>query len=282
MNFPPSLQPIDYLILGHLTRDLTPTGPRLGGTASYAALTAKALGLRVGIVTSWGEEVPLNGLQDIPIVNYPTEASSTFENIYTPKGRIQIIHEIAPKLDYHMVPEVWRSAEIVHFGPVAQEVEPSLARRFPSALIGVTPQGWMRRWDAAGHVSAAEWPDSDFVLQNVSACVLSIEDIEGNEARVEDMAASSRVLVVTEGRLGSRVYWRGDVRRFTPPTVTEVDATGAGDIFATAFFTRLYLTRDPWEAARFATQLAANSVTRVGIEGVPTPEEVKASLIEVF
>jgi sugar/nucleoside kinase (ribokinase family) len=64
--------------------------------------------------------------------------------------------------------------------------------------------------------------------------------------------------------------------------MTEVDATGAGDIFAAAFFTRLYLTRDPWEAARFATQLAAYSVMRVGLEGIPTPEEIQACRVEVL
>ena len=57
--------------------------------------------------------------------------------------------------------------------------------------------------------------------------------------------------------MGARLYWNGDVRRFRPPSVKEVDATGAGDIFAAAFFTRLYITRDPWEAARFATPLSA-------------------------
>ena len=40
------IAPIDYLIIGHLTQDLTPSGPMLGGTASYASLTARALGLR--------------------------------------------------------------------------------------------------------------------------------------------------------------------------------------------------------------------------------------------
>jgi hypothetical protein len=59
------LEPINYLIIGHLTRDLTPSGPRIGGTAAYAGLTANALGLRVGIVTSWGAEVPLGQLQPI-------------------------------------------------------------------------------------------------------------------------------------------------------------------------------------------------------------------------
>ena len=75
---------------------------------------------------------------------------------------------------------------------------------------------------------------------------------------------------------------RGDSRRFLPPAVTEVDPTGAGDIFATAFFTRLLNTRDPWEAARFANRIAAISVTRPGMAGVPSPDEVRACLVEVL
>ncbi len=46
------LEPVDYLVIGHLTEDLTPAGPRLGGTAAFSALTARALGLRVGVVSA--------------------------------------------------------------------------------------------------------------------------------------------------------------------------------------------------------------------------------------
>ncbi|HAX70479.1 MAG TPA: hypothetical protein DCY14_12775, partial [Anaerolineae bacterium] len=60
------------------------------------------------------------------------------------------------------------------------------------------------------------------------------------------------------------------------------DATGAGDIFAAAFFARCVRTRDPWEAARFATQLASYSVTRVGLQGIPTPKEIEQCLMEVL
>ncbi len=49
-----SLEPVDYLVVGHVAADVTPTGVQLGGTVSYSALTARALGLRVGIVTSSG------------------------------------------------------------------------------------------------------------------------------------------------------------------------------------------------------------------------------------
>jgi hypothetical protein len=98
------LEPIDYLVIGHITRDLTPEGPRLGGTVAYSGLTARALGLRVGIVTSWGEEMPLGPLADISIANLSAESSTTFENVNTPEGRIQIIHSVAPRLDLHLIP----------------------------------------------------------------------------------------------------------------------------------------------------------------------------------
>ena len=140
----------------------------------------------------------------------------------------------------------------------------------------------MRAWDAQGHVHASEWPEAAFTLQQSGAAILSIEDVLNDESRIEEMASASRILVVTEGAAGARVYWNGDVRRLRPPQVEEIDATGAGDIFAAAFFTRLYLTRDPWESARFANQIAATSVTRRGLEGIPTPEEMQEYLIEVL
>jgi sugar/nucleoside kinase (ribokinase family) len=276
------LEPVDYLVIGHLTLDITPDGPRLGGTATYAALTAQALGLRVGIVTSWGAELPLGPLRSTPVVSFPTDQSTTFENVEMDYGRVQYIRHVAPRLDLYMIPEPWRGASIVHLAPVAQEVEPSLIRNFPSALIGITPQGWLRSWDSEGLVHVTEWPEAAFVLERAGATVISLQDVGASEDRLFEMAASSRVLAVTEAAAGSRVYWQGDVRRFSVPVVEEVDPVGAGDIFAAAFFVRLYTTRDPWEAARFANQLAANSVTRPGLTGIPTPEEIEESMVEIF
>jgi hypothetical protein len=276
------LQPIDYLLIGHITVDIISGGLRLGGTSTYSALTAQALGLRIGVVTSWAGEIPLGPLSTIPIISFPTEQSTTFENIYTSKGRVQKIHHIAPRLDYYHIPEPWRSAPIVHLAPIAQEVEPSLIRNFPTALIGVTPQGWLRSWDANGHVTHSEWPEARFVLERSGAAVISSDDVNDDEGRIEELANSCRILVVTDGREGSRLYWNGDVRRFRPPSVTEVDPTGAGDIFAAAFFSRLYTTRDPWEATRFATLISALSVTRPGLESIPTQQEIQESMVEVY
>jgi sugar/nucleoside kinase (ribokinase family) len=47
-----------------------------------------------------------------------------------------------------------------------------------------------------------------------------------------------------------------------------VDPTGAGDVFAAAFFVRLTQTGDPWKAARFANRLATASITLEGVGGL--------------
>ncbi len=277
-----SIQPVDYLLVGHVAADVTPTGFQLGGTVAYAGLTARALGLRVGIVTSAGEEAPLEALDGIPLVNIPSGHSTIFENIKTENGRKQVLHHRAAPLMLEHIPQVWRSARIIHLAPIANEVDPAMAEKLSSSLLGVTPQGWLRGWDEKGQVGARAWEGSEQILQHAGAVMLSVEDVNRDLELVEEMARQTRILCLTEGEAGSVLHWNGDRRRFRPLKIREVDATGAGDIYAAAFLIRLYHTRDPWEAARFATQLAARSVARIGLNGIPTLREIEECLMEVL
>jgi sugar/nucleoside kinase (ribokinase family) len=140
----------------------------------------------------------------------------------------------------------------------------------------------MRQWDSNGRVSPGEWKNSEPALAQAGAVVLSREDVNGDDLLIEHMAGQTKILVVTEGAAGAVLYWHGDRRRFRAPTVCEVDATGAGDIFATAFFVRLLKTRDPWEATRFATLLASHSVERAGLDGIPTQLEIEQCMMVVI
>jgi sugar/nucleoside kinase (ribokinase family) len=142
--------------------------------------------------------------------------------------------------------------------------------------LGLTPQGWLRQWDAAGRVQPAvvDWPEAPTVLGYASATVLSIDDLGGDWAVAEQWAKFSRVLVITQSAEGCTVFVRGQgARVFSAAPQVEVDPTGAGDIFATAFFINYYETDDPWASARFANQMAGLSVTRPGLAGVPSREE---------
>lgn len=268
------IEPVDYLIIGHITQDVTTDGLKLGGTASFASLTARAFGLRVGIVTACSPDLELDQLAGISIARKNTLQTSTFRNTYTAEGRIQHILHVADAIELEDVPPAWRDTPIVHLGPLTGEISTTLARSFPNSLTGITPQGWMRGWNDEGVVSYRAWDEAEQVLPYIQAGVMSVEDVRGNEDVIASFAAQLPILVVTEGAAGSRVYWNGDVRYFRPPQEVEVDPVGAGDIFSAAFFIKLFQTRDPWEAVKVATLVAANSVTRVGILGVPTPEEV--------
>jgi len=276
------LESVDYLVLGHVTEDVTSSGPRLGGTATFSALTALALGLRVGIVTAASGKTSLSALAGTTVVSTPSEHTTTFENIYIGGERKQTLHHQAAKISFENVPDVWRTTSIIHLGPVAQELQDELPGRFSPSLLGITPQGWMRTWNGDGHVSPCKWESAEAFLPHAGAVVISREDAGGDEELIEAMAHQTRVLAVTDGDEGSVLFWNGDRRRFRAPQFPEVDATGAGDIYAAAFFIRLFSTRDPWEAARFATQLAARSVARVGLDGIPTSKEIEECLMEVF
>src|SRR5512140_3339552 len=151
---PVPLEPVDYLVIGHVAHDLTPEGPRLGGTAAYSALTARALGLRVGVVTSSGNETSLDALKDISVISLSSPQSTTFENIYTEHGRVQYLRAQAKRIDFNSIPEPWRRSSIIHLGPIADEMASVLPESFSPSLLGITPQGWMRQWDAENRVSS--------------------------------------------------------------------------------------------------------------------------------
>jgi len=275
-------KPIDYLLIGHLTQDITPSGLRLGGTAAYSALTARALGMKVGVVTSASPDIVLTPLDGVYVHNIPCEHSTTFENIPTPSGRVQYLYHTALTLTASMIPDKWKATPIVHLGPVAQEVATDVIQCFPNSFIGLTPQGWMRKWDGDGRVTATPWTNAPDLLAKAAAVVLSIEDVQGDENVITNLIERVPILVVTEADLGARLYWNGDYRHFSPPHYTEKDATGAGDIFATAFFTRMCECKDPWESARFATLIASHSITHIGLESIPTADEMAASRITVY
>jgi len=268
----------DYLVLGHISRDITASGTRLGGSAAYAALTAKALGLRAAMVTAYGQDVDLTVFDGIEIASLGSPHTTTFSLVENADGRRLRIRARALPIQPIQIPAAWERTPLVHFAPIAQEIDPALMNHFAGRFVGVTPQGWLRGWNALGNVLPANWPDAAVVLPRATATVLSIEDLGRDETRIPALTALARLLVVTRGADGATVYWREQQRHFPAPQVAVVDTTGAGDIFAAAFFVRLYHTRDPWEAARFAVALASASVTRQGLASVPTADEIRQAL----
>jgi sugar/nucleoside kinase (ribokinase family) len=256
-----------YLAIGHACQDVVPGGYEVGGTVNFALRVAQVLGYETRLLTSTAPDYPFAAaLPHTLIHNIPAPATTTFENVMTPRGRVQTLHARAHTLTPAHLPPTWPTPAIIHLAPIANEISPDLiATLTPSApFLCLTPQGWLRTWDEAGHVSACAWDAAADVLPLTTAVVASREDWP-DTATFETFRRHAPLLIVTEGANGCQVYHNGAAHHVPAPVVTEVESTGAGDVFAAAFFIRLHQTGDVLAAAQFATQLAAHSVTQ------PTP-----------
>jgi pfkB family carbohydrate kinase len=271
---------IDYLLLGHVTVDrLDEKRVALGGTATYAALTARNMGARVGVHTSASYEPGLvDILRGALVSRIPADYTTCFVNDYSAGKRQQTIESMAEKLTYEQILPEWRNPPIVHLGPLCQELDTSIVERFPRSLIGVTPQGWMRAWDEDGLVRAIEWADAARVLRKAGVVVISEDDV-ADRSVITDWANKARMLVVTLGEGGCDVYRQGGAEPFHSAafkSATEVDPTGAGDVFAAAFFWHLHKSGGDWRtAADWANCVASFVVERRGVGGVPKLEDVE-------
>jgi len=270
----------DYLMLGHVTRDVLPDRSTIpGGTSLYAALTAYRLGLRVAVVSA-PAELPAHWPSAIELAFHPSPTPPTFENIYTPQGRKQILHTSSQPITLDAIPAEWRDAPVVHLGPILGETPQDLVFAFPNSLLGVTPQGWMRRWaePLPSPIIFEPWRPDPAILKRIDALVLSIEDVRGDEALAKSYAQHCRLVVVTRGSQGATLYAEGVPYHITAFAAAERDPTGAGDVFAATLFARLRETGNAFEAARYAAYVAARSVEGVGISAIPGRKELEHGL----
>lgn len=283
---------INFLTIGNVTRDTTPEGFRLGGTVSFAAVTAQRLGWRPGVLTRASLDglvpaepgpdglvrttgLPGTSLAGIPVVVEPALVTTTFTNIYAPEGRTQYVTAVAPPVTPDGLPAEWVDTPVVLLGSIARELPPHWAAVFPKAFIGIAPQGLMRRWDERGLVSHGRWDDGSLFLRRCDAVFLSREDVSGDEAYIAELASQARLLVVTDGYHGATVYQGRNSTAIPPRRAREVDPTGAGDVFGAAFLIRYAESRDPFLAARFANIVASMSVEAPGMDAIPMRSEVE-------
>jgi 1D-myo-inositol 3-kinase len=284
-----------YVVVGHVARDLVPLSDNSGapsyvpgGTALYAALTARRLGVDTGVITSAPPDVDTALLDGARVHIVPSAQATIFENRYGPGGRVQYLHGRAAPIKPGDVPIAWRAARILHLGPIADEVDPAIAALFSRALRAATPQGWARRWDEDHrvHTLPHERVAARLAGAGLDVVIFSEEDVsagqsaghETQEAIVDLYREIARIVVLTRGARGATIYAGNGVMHVPAYSAREVDPTGAGDVFAAAFLIRYAAAKDLLGAARFAAAAAALEVEGIGPNGIPTAEQIAARL----
>lgn len=289
MGRPPIVgrQPPEFVAIGHVTIDITPTPAhpegerRYGGGVAYAALTAASMGLRAAIVTSANHAYPFAEIMPgVAIANIKSGSTTTFQNLYEAGKRKQLLAARAGDITRADIPGQWNAPPIVVICPLARELPMDAHSWFPDSSTGLVLQGFFRHWDDYGVVTVQPErpasPPSATESPRAALAIASHDELSTRDAGAWNAAAD--VVVRTLGPDGAELHIDGRTDEIATPQADEIDPTGAGDVWAAAYLIRLRETGDTGTAARFASAAASLSVTGVGLSGIPSRKNVEEAI----
>ncbi|KAJ9518774.1 hypothetical protein QJQ45_026041, partial [Haematococcus lacustris] len=257
-----SITRVDLTIVGPATVDIVPDGSTpVGGSVSYAAVAAKALGLRACVVTTAGPGFNASVFDGHELHIVPAEHTLTFEHSYGSalaalwwghSRKLRVTAEPGVTLSRSHVPRHCMRARVILLGPLTHgDMDSasflrydSLADRWwrgPQQLLAVIAQGHQRTLGPRGVVQQLPTPSSELMAAMSPRMSVFLSDVETegwSPADLGSLAAGSARLIVTAGAKGAQ-EWDWAARRVKQvdavPVANVVDTNGAGDTFATAY-----------------------------------------------
>lgn len=259
------------VVCGNVTLDRIPGGFAPGGPAYYAGQAWRALGAEARVLTSAADGYPAEALCGIDASVVPSASTTVFHNRYAADGtRTQRVEAQAAPLTARHLPAAWSRPDVLHLVPVLSEVDPAAFRAaLRPRLTGLCAQGLVRVVGEDGTVTQPAWDPSPAMLAAVDAVVLSEDDLRGQGDLLERLVRAVPVVAFTHGAHGCDIIVRGRTTRVGVFPVTEVDPTGAGDVFAAGFLFSLAQGAEPAEAARLGAAAASFVVEAPGGTALP-------------
>lgn len=243
-----SLETKLFVAIGNVSLDKTDTDYSPGGPVLYSTLAARRNGWKPVAVTSFGQDFyqakpPLDGI-DVRV--QPVKQTLTLQLNYTSKGReISVIKPGSKLRTEHLMHA--RGADVLFICPNLDEYTETqaleLIRQNPSAYVALCPQGWLRHMQkGTGLIKPKKWEHADKILPYVDLLALSWEDIGNNDSLVLDyneMVGNYRtdkgIISVTNGKKPNILVRKRELIEMPTMRAREIDATGAGDVFAAEF-----------------------------------------------
>ena len=266
--------PPRVLIVGHLTLDRFDDRVVPGGGVSYAARTAAALGERLSILTCGGPDANIDALDghDLRLVHAEATLTFGFAGV-NGQHKLRVLARPQRRLTAADLPPGWERTRLVILAPLLpDDIDlPSFADLPAPDGTAVLAQGLQRHLTQSSAVQSLSHPTSELMDSCSRAVSVFLSEEETSNWPEEDFEAlihrAGRV-IVTRGARGADIY-AGSARplHVDAHDVADVDATGAGDAFATAFM--LTLHEGDEAAARVASAYAAAAVERSGPAPLP-------------
>jgi 1D-myo-inositol 3-kinase len=273
-----------FVVCGHVTLDRLAGRIVPGGPAYYASRALAVLGARPRVLTAAGPDFPRDALAGIEADVAPATATTAFVNDYGPDGRrSQRVLAAAPPLDPARLPPAWSAPDVLFLAPVLGEVDVrAFLSRTTARLVGLSVQGLVREVGAEGAVHPRPFSLGEADLALVGAAVVGEDEARGDPRLVARLAAAVPVVAFTQGVRGCEVIVRGRSScRVGIYPATEVDPTGAGDVFAASFLLGLARGYDPLDAARLGAAAASIVIEGTGGEALGRAAEAFARAARV-
>jgi hypothetical protein len=275
--------PLPLLLVGPVTMDVIDGKRIAGGPVSYGARVASAFGIRAQILTIAGDDADLSPLEGHDVHVVKNSHTLTFEIDDRPAGReMRVPHQPSRAAAASDLPRGWRTPRTVIVAPLLRDdidVESLAPVAKQAERCGILTQGLQRTFDSGGVMGLAG-PLRNSLMHDCSRSYSFFRSAREASFWTAEQLAHTRScgarVVTTRGPEGALVEGteRFEVGAF--PVSAAVDATGAGDVFATA----LILALDEGErvAAEIAAAFAAASVEQIGPAPLPSLSEIKRRL----
>ena len=274
-----------FLAIGHLSFDVnivdggSPSDRIPGGASAYATLVAKKHGISSGILTSVGDDYPVEEiLRGIDVRGPKSEHTSSFANYYDGDNRNQVLIASGSKIFESEIPVGWTQPNILYVGPLLHEVPTDIVNWFKPELSCLVPSGWLRRWGPDGVITHAR----DLVLsQRKKWDVIVVSEAEIANLSLEQLRLFSEIICITRGQLGARIWKGGDCVDIPAVRSAPVDLTGAGDVWASAFVIALNDGMGIEDAGMYASAASAIGIESIGLLGCPSRTEIENRLSDI-
>lgn len=297
----------ELVVVGHILNETIKLpdrtiAPVLGSPAAYSSVIAARLGVKAGIVTKIGKDMPRELLKvfseagvDTRGIKTEGEASTTNLLIYDGSGNKRVRYlKKAPHILFDDIPKEYLDAKIMYICPMDHEVPLETVRELSNLgkTLAVDLMGY-------GGATSSVHPDKKEqeshqalkeLIKHFHIVRASIEDSQyffgAKEEMEEDIAYlftewGADIGIVTLGEKGAVITTKDRKFRIPAFPAKVEDCTGAGDAYSAGFLVEYLRTKEPYKSALFAAATASLVIEGSGgvlLERMPTSSAVRSRI----
>lgn len=294
----------DLIVIGHILNETIKLpdrtiAPVLGSPAAYCSVIASRLGVKTGIVTKIGRDMPRELLKvfseagvDSRGIKTEGEASTTDLLIYDTSGNKRAHYlKRAPDILFDDIPEDYLGAKIIYVCPMDYEVPLETVRELSNLgkTLAVDLMGY-------GGATSSVHPDEKEqknhrvlkdLVRHFHIVRASIEDCQyffgAKKGMGEDVAHlftewGADIGIVTLGEKGAVITTKERNFRIPAFPARVEDCTGAGDAYSAGFLVEYLRTKDTYKSGLFAAATASLVIEGSGgvlLERMPISSQVR-------